>query len=196
MIEINLSTKSKENDLSKVGGINLSLINVKYVVLGFVLLYGLEPLTDLLYEGEIDGINRKNKTIKSQLRKKGTELRSFDKIKNQVNELNEQQKKLKAKINVVKEIVEMRQNPFNVMKYVAENTPDNVWLVEFELNKTELKLIGYSTSWKSIGDFIENLKSSIFFNGDVSYSKPPSLKTEINKKRVESFQITTKIVGF
>lgn len=196
MIEINLSTKGKENDLTNVGGINLSLLNVKFLFLGLVLVYALEPIIDIFYQGDIDANNaliKENKTKHQQLVK---ELRKYDSVKNQVEELEEQRKKLKAKINVVREIVEMRQNPFAVMKYVAENTPPNVWLVDLEIDKRDIKLTGYSTSWKSIGDYIENLKSSIFFNGSVSYSKPEGLKSKLNKKRVESFEITTQIVGF
>ena len=196
MIEINLSTKGKEQDLTNIAGINFSLINVRYVVFGLILLFSIEPIIDVFYDSDINKINMKTQQITNENRKETAKLRQYDSVKEQVKELDEQSEKLKAKINIVKKIVEMRQNPFNVLKYIAENTPENVWLIDLEIDKQNLKLTGYSTSWKSIGDFIENLKSSIFFNGSVSYNKPESLKQEFDKKRVETFEISTKIVGF
>ena len=103
---------------------------------------------------------------------------------------------MKAKITVIKKIIDKRRNPFNVLKYISENTPDDVWLTELELDNEKIKLLGYSTSWKSIADFIENIKSSIFFNGNVSYNKPEGATDKIKNRRVESFEITTEIVGF
>ena len=196
MIEINLSTKGKDTDLSNVGGINFSLINVRYLLFGLGLLLIIEPAISFFYDTEIEFLSVKAQELTSQNRKKTAELRQFDSVKDQVRELDEQQEKLKAKINIVKKIVDMRKNPFNILKYIAENTPKNVWLTDLEIDKKELKLIGYSTSWKSIGDFIENLKTSIFFNGSVAYDKPKSLKEEVGKQKVENFEITTEIVGF
>ena len=196
MIEINLSTKGKEQDLTNLGGLNLSLVNVKMLFIGLVLIYTLEPVIDIVFGSEIEFNEKEVVRLRAEHKNKASELRKYDEVKRQVKELDEQQKKLKAKISVVRDIVDMRQNPFNVMKYIAENTPKDVWLIELELNKKKLTLVGYSSSWKSIGDFIENLKSSIFFNGSVSYNKPENLKGEFDKKRVETFQITTEIVSF
>lgn len=196
MIEINLSTSGKDKDITNFGGINLSLLNVRYVFMGVALIYTVGPIINLIYDGEIQVYQNKAKSIQEEERKKTKELRNYDSIKKQVKELEEQERRLKSKVNIVKEIVDMRQNPFSVLVYIAENTPKNVWLIELELEGNRLKLLGYSTSWKSIGDFIENLKSSIFFNGSVSYNKPDGLDAKIDKKRVESFEITTQIVGF
>lgn len=196
MIEINLITKGKETDLSNIGGINFSLINLKYVVVAIILVFTLRPIIDILYGADIKSKELKITELRKTVREKENELRQYDSVKQQVKELDEQQTKLKAKIDVVKKIVEMRKNPFNVLKYIAENTPANVWVIDLTLEAGELQLMGYSTSWKAIGDYIENLKTSIFFNGNVTYEKPSELKEEFNKKRVETFKIKTKLVGF
>ena len=72
--------------------------------------------------------------------------------------MNEQEKQLAEKIQVVKEIVDKRQNPFKVLKYIAENIPKDVWLLELELDDKRLKLVGYSKSWNSIKYNMEVLR--------------------------------------
>lgn len=195
MIEINLSTKGKE-DISNFGGINWSLVNVKFSLLGIVLLYLLPFVISSYFESDITLYENEQKELVKENRTKLSELRKYDSIKDQVRELEEQQEALKAKITVIKKIIDKRRNPFNVLKYISENTPDDVWLTELELDNEKIKLLGYSTSWKSIADFIENIKSSIFFNGNVSYNKPEGATDKIKNRRVESFEITTEIVGF
>lgn len=195
MIEINLSTKGKE-DISNFGGINWSLVNVKFSLLGIVLLYLLPYVISSYFESDITLYENEQKELVKENRTKLSELRKYDSIKDQVRELEEQQEALKAKITVIKKIIDKRRNPFNVLKYISENTPDDVWLTELELDNEKIKLLGYSTSWKSIADFIENIKSSIFFNGNVSYNKPEGATDKIKNRRVESFEITTEIVGF
>lgn len=196
MIEINLSLSKKEADITNVAGMNLSLLNLKLVLIGIILIYTVEPIIDGFYQKPIEEKELEYKKVFEVQKKKRDELAKYDVVKQQVKELEEQQTKLKSKINVVKKIVEMRQNPFSVMKYIAENTPSNVWLTNLDIQGAEITLTGYSTSWKSIGDFIENLKSSIFFNGNITYAKPESMKNEIDKKRVESFEIKTQIVSY
>jgi hypothetical protein len=196
MIEINLSTQGKNKDLTKIGGINLSLLNIKYIVIGLIMIYTIEPVIDIFYGADIKNMEIQTKEIKKKQRKLSVELRKYDSVKQQVKDLDEQQTKLKAKINIVKKIVDIRKNPFNVLKYIAENTPSNVWLKEIEISDNKLKLVGYSVSWKSIGDFINNLKTSIFFNGNVGYIKPSGMDEEFNKQSVEPFVISTEIVGF
>lgn len=196
MIEINLTPGEKQKDFTKIAGMNLSLINVKLLVPFFLLVYLVEPVIDAFYVDEIASIEAKTIAGKKKLREMTAELRGYDVVKKQVKELNIQEKNLATKIKIVKEIVEKRQNPFKVLKYIADNTPKDVWIVELEIDDRDLKLVGYSKSWKSIGFFIDNLRNSIFFNGTANYIKPEALKEEIANTRVETFEITTSIVSF
>jgi Tfp pilus assembly protein PilN len=160
------------------------------------LIYLVEPGVDAFYVDEITALETKTMSDKKKLRELRTELRGYDAVKKQVKELNIQEKNLATKIKIVKEIVEKRQNPFKVLKYIADNTPKDVWIVELEIDDRDLKIIGYSKSWKSIGFFIDNLRNSIFFNGTANYIKPEAMEEEISKQRVETFEITTSIVSF
>lgn len=196
MIKINLAPGERSKDFTKIGGIDLSLINIKLLLPFILAVYIVEPIVDSFYLDDIKIVEEKMKATRKKTGLLRDSLRGYDSVKKQVKELNAQEKKLTSKIRVVREIVNKRQNPFKVLKYIAENTPKDIWVVELEIDGKNLKLVGYSKSWKSIGDFIENLKVSIFLNGSVNYIKPATLKKEFEKNRVESFEITTGIVSF
>ncbi len=196
MIDINLTPGEKQKDLTRIAGINLSLINIKFLIPCFLAVYLVEPIIDAFYVDEIEKTQAQNLKNIKKFRTLSGELKKYDAVKKQVKELNIQEKNLATKIKIVKEIVEKRQNPFKILKYIADNTPKDVWVVELEVDDKELKIQGYSKSWKSIGTFIENLKNSIFFNGNINYVKPEGVSTEISNTRVETFEITTSIVSF
>ena len=196
MIEINLSPHSKGANLSDVGGFNFSLLNVKMIVIAFAFMYIPEIFLLSHYEGEKQSIETKLTTLNKEYRKYRKKVGAMDNIQRKVDELVSLEKKLSMRINVVKEIVNKRENPFKVLKYIAENIPKDVWIVELTIKDRILTLRGYSESWKSIGDFLENLKNSIFFERNISYDKPANMKNKINKVRVETFEIKTKITSF
>ncbi len=196
MIEVNLSPKVSEGSLTKLGGINLSLINVKLLVIGIVLVYAIEPLVGSIYDDQI--VTKENQTVSlnKQIRKLRGEISSKNAIKERVEKLKDTERQLRSKITIVKQIVDKRQNPYLVLKYIAENTPEEVWVEDLEIEDRKVTIIGYSKSWKKIGEFIENLKSSIFFDGNVNFSKPEGLKNTFNSNRVETYKIITNIVAF
>lgn len=171
MIEINLTTAKKAVDLSNVGGIDLSKINVKMVLLAIVALY----LPDLILLPELESkLAESEKRVEDmrteahQLKRKVDALQDYDK---QVQALRRQEQKLNDKLAVVKSILAKRQNPWNIMVYVARNIPPEVWLTEllFEGNKITFK--GVSMDYTPQGVFLDNLKKSVFFEKNVVYTK-------------------------
>ena len=115
-------------------------------------------------------------------------------IEEQVAALKAQETKLAKKLVVVKQIINKRQNPFQVFYYLAQNIPPDVWLTRLELDDKRLVLTGHSKTWKSIGKFLENIKSSIFFSKDLQYQQPPG--ADKGKERIESFMIVANIARF
>ena len=196
MIEINLSPKGSGANLDNIGGFNLSLLNVKLVVLSIIALYGIEMFVESYFEGELSQLEAQQLAITNEQRSVATKLRALANIKKQVEDLNKQEAVLAKRIEVVKEIVGKRQNPFKVLKYVAENTPKDIWLDEVELDNNKLLLKGNSKSWKSIGEFLQNLKTSIFFNTNVTYKKPSGAPEVFKGQRVEAFEIEATVVRF
>ncbi len=196
MIEINLSPSQKNIDITKVGGIDLSLINIKYLIPFFLAVYLVEPAIDMVYEEETVKAEAQIIVSRKKNNQLRTELRSYDEVKRQVKELNAKEIQLKEKISVVKSIVDKRQNPFLLLKNLAENTPEDIWLLELEIDDRSFRMVGYSKSWKSIGLFIENIKSLVYFGPNVNFSKPDGIPEEINNNRVEAFEITAQVEKF
>jgi len=196
MIEINLSPAEKQSDLTNIGGINISLLKPGLVFFGLILVFAIEPAIDNFYVEEILKLERISTKISAEVKVLSSELGSYSGVKKQIEELKEQELELASKMKVVKGIVDKRQNPFKILKYISDNTPKDIWITNLEITGTKFTLTGYSISWMSIGTFIENLRSSIFFDGNIKYKKPTEEKKMIGGARVESFVITTSVMEF
>lgn len=197
MIEVNLSPVQQTQDFTKVGPINLTLINPIYLLVGIIAIYSIEPIIDGIFNDDIARLESEYKTKQNQLQKLRTELSSFDEVKKQVEELNQKEKELEKQVDVIKQIVAKRQNPYAVLKYIAEKTPDDVWIVDLVVDDRNLKIMGYSRAFPSITKFIEELRLSIHFNSDnINYTKPQTLNSELKGIAVEPFEITAQIVNF
>jgi Tfp pilus assembly protein PilN len=195
MIEINLSPKEKTLDITNVGGINLSLINVKMIIVSILLLYLPEPYLIDFYKEKVDAIDAQVRDLNKEKRRINVQLREVREIEKQVEVLNAQEGELKKKIGIVESIVAKRQNPFKVLKYIAENTPKDVWFSELIINDRSLEIKGYTSSWKSMTTFFESLKTSIFFSRNVDFQQTQEGK-DINGQRVESFSVRANIERF
>lgn len=196
MIEINLSPSKKAGSITNLGGIDLSLINVKMFVFAFLFLYIPESFLVDYFDGQIQKSQNTYKKLNMELKKLGDAVASMDGIQKQVDALNEQEKKLAQKLGTVKEIINKRQNPYEVLKYIVNNIPQDVWLKSLVLNGNTIIMQGYSAKWKSIGGFIESLKNSIFFDKQIDYSRPDSLSGENSGQRVEVFEIKTQVIRY
>lgn len=196
MIRVNLYVGKKPFNIADVGGFDLSKINLKLVAIVFLLSFIPDWFIYDGYRADEQAIQVKMNNMKTkhkELLKKTKELKS---IELQIEALNEQEARLAAKLKVVKQIIKIRNNPMNILLYVAKNLPKEIWLTKVELKGKEMIIDGQSTSYKSIGVFIENLRNSVFFDKNLRLSKS---QTELNKvfdKRTEQFQITGPVISF
>jgi len=196
MIEINLSPTKKAASLTNVGGIDLSLINVKMLVIAILILYVPEGFVESYFEEAQQKETAAQTKFRKELQKVSAKVQSMKEIEKQVDALNTQEDKLARKLDVVKQIINKRQNPFDVLRYVTENVPNNLWLTKLELTAGEMIFEGYATDFNAIGTFLANLKNSIFFNKNISYSKPSDLSSEYRGVRMETFRVNAKVLNF
>lgn len=196
MIEINLSPDGKKQDITQFAGINLSLLKPIHIIVGILSVYLVEPAIDSMYDEDIKKAQERSNSLKKELTIVQNELQNYTEIKQQVKQLQEQEINLRSKISIIKEIVDKRQNPYEILKYIASNIPSSVWITECEIDDKKLKIKAYSTDWKSISKFIENMESAIFFNANIDFSRPEDMPTEVNGINVEPFQIITNIENF
>lgn len=193
MIEIDLSPEKKGLDLSNIGGLDLTKINLKGLFIALLFMYVPDSFIRSYYQEQKDKINTVAVSLRKDLRKLSTRIKQLNNIEKQVDELNAQEKRLSARLGVVKQIISKRQNPINVLMYIAKNTPNKLWITSMDLIDKSLTIEGESQSYKDIGKFIDNLKSSIFFDRNISYEQN---KTKVAQSRFDSFIIKAKIVRF
>lgn len=196
MIEINLSPSKKSTSITNFGGIDLSHINVKMMLFAFLFMYIPESFLVDYFDSQIAKSNAEFQKLNSELRKLNNKVRGMSNIQKQVDALAEQEKKLSQKLNTVKEIINRRQNPYQVMKYLVNNIPDDLWLESITLQNNTLTLLGYSKNWKSIGGYLEAMKNSIFFAKQIEYSRPDNMSPEYMGQRVEVFSIKTQVLRY
>lgn len=196
MIEINLSPTKKAGSITNVGGIDLSLINVKMMVISMLILYIPEGFVESYYEDMTAKEIQTQTVLRKELQGIASKVEGMRSIEKQVTALKDQEEKLARKLDVVKEIINKRQNPFEVLKYITDNVPPNLWLTKLELEGGELIFEGYATDFSAIGTLLGNLKNSIFFMKNISYSKPDKLQPEYMGRRMETFRVNARVINF
>lgn len=169
MISINLKPQSKTFDHTNVGGFDLSLLNIKFIFVAIAILYIPEPFVVDYYDAEIQKVSQELRSMEAEQRKLRTKLKSLQDIEKQVSELQALEEALQEKIGVVTEVVNKRENPFKVLKYIAENIPKEVWLTRLKLEGKKLEIFGRTMTLKGTSDLIQNLQSGIYFSR-INYS--------------------------
>jgi Tfp pilus assembly protein PilN len=194
MIKVNLLVGKKPLDITNIGGFDLSKLNLKHLVVAIIIFY----IPDLfIYDMFKDDLSKRHSEIvilSKEMKTINKKVKSLKNIQKQIKALEVLDKQLHDKLGVVKDIIKLKTNPMNILMYISRNIPKELWLKEIIIDNNILTLKGESKSSKSIGDFMDNLKKSIFFRKDV---KLPSFKTvSINDIRIEKFEIVATIVSY
>ena len=192
MIKINLSTAQKQLNMTNVGGFDFTKIKIKAVALAIIILYAPDFFLIPMWEQErIDKQSLVDSTTTelSSLKRKIGQAAELEK---QIQDLKEQERILTEKLAVVKQILSEKRNPSSLLIYLAKNIPREVWVNEMVFANDELKIMGESLDYASIGKFLESVKSSVFIR-EASVTKSESIVRESDRMRVERFEINFKI---
>ena len=192
MIKINLSTAQKQLNMTNVGGFDFTKIKIKAVALAIIILYAPDFFLIPMWEQErIDKQSLVDSTTTelSSLKRKIGQAAELEK---QIQDLKEQERILTEKLAVVKQILSEKRNPSSLLIYLAKNIPREVWVNEMVFVNDELKIMGESLDYASIGKFLESVKSSVFIR-EASVTKSESIVRESDRMRVERFEINFKI---
>jgi Tfp pilus assembly protein PilN len=196
MIRTNLYVGKKPFNIADVGGFDLSSINIKMLVIVILVSYVPEFLIYDGFKNDLITKTKQNKKLNLQQKDLVKQTRELKNIELQIEALTEQEARLASKLKVVKQIIKIRNNPMNILLYIAKNIPGEIWLTKIEMKDKQMIIDGQSTSYKSIGVFIENLRNSVFFNKSIRLSKSQSGLNKSFDKRTEQFQITGPIISY
>ena len=195
MIEINLSPSKREGQgqLQEL----MDKINLKMMLIALLIFFVPEALYLTMADEEISGIQEQVAAVNAEIQSMNNKLNELKKIEEQIKALKDLEGKLAGKLEIVRSIINKRQNPFYILQYIANNTPGDLWVTDLELQGSQIEVKGFSDSWKSIGVLLENLKSSIFFDKSIQYEQPKNNDPKYDEwKRKENFVITSSIVRF
>lgn len=195
MIRINLAHSKGQVDLANVGGLDLSKIKIKAVIIAIILLYVPDMTLISMWQTEREElqaqINQKN-AVYSDLRKKVDEGKTYEQ---QIKELQAQEENLGQKLVAVKEAISEKKNPAALLLYIARNTPDDLWFTELTIKDNELIIKGEALNYPSVGEFVSNISASVFI-GSSNIIRTASKVRDDDKKRVEEFEIKFIISRF
>lgn len=177
------------------GGFDFTKIKVKAVLLAIVLIYIPDFVLVPMWESELEEKNQSLSTTETQLnslKRKITQSQNFEK---QIADLKAQEENLGQKLEAVKQAISEKKNPAPLLLYIAKNIPTDLWINELVLVNEEMTIKGEALYYTSIGNFVNNMRSSIFIK-DASISSTNSTIRESDKRRIETFEVKFFIARF
>lgn len=195
MIKINLSAAQKQMDISNLGGFDFTKLKIKAVVLAIVLMYVPDFVVTPIWESEFNATTEELNQMQSQLAKLKRKVAQSVNMEKQIRELKAQEENLGKKLIAVKQAISMKRNPSNLLLYIAKNMPQDLWIKELSIEGELMIVKGEALSYTSVGNFVTNLRSSVFIK-DSSIKSTTSTVRESDKRRIESFEIHFFIARF
>ena len=188
--------KNKRGGVLSALGVDLSKVNIKYVLIAVAVGYGSEiPLN--IYINRQEG--QKGEKITALNKEKNDLLKRISKYKEvekKIQDVVKQEKDLRKKKEIIESRMQSKKNPVRIMLYISKNIPESLWINKLTLKDEKIAIEGVTPTYKSIGLFIENLKSAVYFDKSLDFG---GAETEIDKRtgrRTEKFKITGKIVRY
>lgn len=198
MLQINIVKKRKKVS-GKILGIDFALINKKLLIISLVILFVPEMALVEFYNQQIGEVQTQISNLQAQKKKIIKQIKDNEHLKLELEAYNEKIRELKDKEEQVAKIVKQKTNPKNLLERLARTIPEDVWFTELEIKSDRtIKLSGESTSYRSIGKFVNAAKQSSFFDKNLKLKMKKNKKKNYdgNEVRVEQFEITGKVIAF
>ncbi|MBP9673953.1 MAG: PilN domain-containing protein [Bacteriovoracaceae bacterium] len=196
MIKINLAQDKKTTKTPIFLGLDISQVNLKAILIILALSFVPDILMKSDWDKELQALDGANDALSASIKKLEKESSSFVDVQKQIDLLGEKEKQLMVKLEVVKKIIKIKRNPMKVLLYIAKNIPENLWLTSLVFENDLVTIQGNSSSYRSIGLFVENLKSSVFFGRNPQLSGSKAVTDTTTGQTYEQFEIKAKVVRF
>jgi type IV pilus assembly protein PilN len=150
MIRINL-LPVKANRKRETGLQQLVLMAVALVLtLGVVLAYYVS-------------LDNKITALREDIQKDEAEIARLEKIIGEVNQYEEQKKKLMQQLTVIEELEKGKAGPVKVLDAVASAIPKRVWINDFVETNGSATITGYGLEMADVSEFLKALEKSPHF---------------------------------
>lgn len=195
MIKINLSVAQKQMDISNLGGFDFTKLKIKAVLLAIALIYLPDFLLVPMWEEEFNTKTQELSTLQAEVGSLKRKVAQSATLEKQIRELKAQEENLGKKLTAVKQAISLKRNPSNLLLYITKNMPEDLWIKELEIQNENMIVKGEALSYTSVGNFVNNLRSSIFIK-DANIKSTTSTVRDSDKRRIESFEIHFAIARF
>lgn len=179
MIRINLKSEEKsakslssiQIDSKFLKGLKLSKVTLDASLVILVLvMVSLAAMPHLLFERYKEHVKRVHSVALASLQEEDTnisnEITKLQTFKDEMNSIEEQEKKITSKLKLVKDMQMSRVGPVNVLDAIGQALPQRVWLTNLELvleGSNQVQLTGKGYSSEEVAEFISKLNSSVYF---------------------------------
>lgn len=195
MIKINLSPAQRQVDLTNVGGLDFTKIKIIPAFIAFIALYIPDLVLVPMWEEERNIQSQEISAKRAELGKLRSQVNQSAVLEKQIRELKIQEENLRKKLTAVKQAISEKKNPSNLLLYIAKNIPPELWIKDLIIEGEVMTIRGEALNYTSVGNFLNNLKSSIFIK-DSSIVNSSSVVRETDKRRVETFEAKFGIARF
>ena len=195
MIKINLTAAQKQMDISNLGGFDFTKLKIKAVILAIVCMYLPDFFITPIWESEFETRSTELQQLQGQSSSLKRKVAQSANMEKQIKELKAQEENLGKKLTAVKQAISLKRNPSNLLLYIAKNIPEDLWIKELNIDKDLMIVKGEALSYTSVGNFVNNLRASVFIK-DASIKNTTNTVRESDKKRIESFEIHFGIARF
>lgn len=199
MIKINLVAQKKPFRLPVILGIDLNLINLKMVIISYIIYQGSVAFLTEKFENDTQVVKAEVESLENQLRNLKRENKGNESVKAMLEAFSKQVESLNAKSNQVEEVIKLRKNPMAMLERLARGIPADLWLTSLKVSlEDKVTIVGQSVSYKSIGDFINSSNESRFFGRTLGLTNSETIEEAYDeqKVRLEKFTIEGKVTDY
>jgi Tfp pilus assembly protein PilN len=195
MIKINLTVAQKQMDLSDLGGFDFTKLKIKAVIIACALIYVPDFVLFPMWEEEFNARTLEFETLQRESGSLKRKVAQSSILEKQIRELKIQEENLGKKLTAVKQAINLKRNPANLLLYITKNLPDDLWIKDLSIDGETLLVKGEALSYTSVGNFVNNLRSSVFIR-EANIKSTTSNVRESDKRRIESFEISFAVARF
>lgn len=133
-------------------------------------------------DAEIAVIEKEKNAILTKLAK----IKGFEPIKKQ---LEEDEKQVRIKLDVVNKLLENRNAPAKIMMQIAQSIPEEVWLTDLKVTDKQVRLAGSAPGDNQVSDFVNALTSTSQF-GAIDLGRIEESSTSAKEAKFKNFELT------
>ncbi len=200
MIKINfIGRKKRKFEAPTILGVEISEISLKGILIVVGIRYGAGFLIQNYFDKKGAVVRNEIKSLNAKKKDLNEKVRGFANVEGNLEIYNQQIQSLKERSLQVKKIIEQKSNPKLVMEKIARIIPEDLWMSRIEiLEGGNIKLVGETVNYTSLGNFMSTLNSTPFFSNTLTLPVSKTVERTYDgvKVRVEEFEIGGKITKF